>query len=143
MILKDIIKKDFLAAYKAKEMKKKNFLGLIKGAIETEEGKAILPSDEVVLAIIKSLEKGLKTTIDAKEKLGQDVSSEKEELSWLEPYKPTLMPEDEVRTIIKEILSRENASTNHGFLMGRFHKEQNGKAFDASMVIKIIREETV
>jgi uncharacterized protein YqeY len=62
-------------------------------------------------------------------------------LSFLQPYLPTLMNEDEVRSIVKEIVSREGINKNQGFLMGTFNKEQKGKAFDNKMVSKIINEE--
>ena len=39
MSLKEQINADFLAAYKNKEMAKKNFLGVLKGSIQTKEGK--------------------------------------------------------------------------------------------------------
>jgi len=141
MNLKEKINADFMEAYKSKNLEKKNFLGVLKGAIQTQEGKQIESRDENVLKVIKAFEKGITETIEGKNKIGQDPIKEETELSFLQPYLPTLMSEDEVLSIVKEIVSREGINKNTGFLMGTFNKEQKGKAFDNKMVSKIINEE--
>ena len=141
MTLKEKINSDFMEAYKAKNFEKKNFLGVLKGAIQTQEGKLIESSDENVLKVVKSFEKGINETIEAKKKLGQEVTEQLAELTYLKPYLPTLMSEDEIRSIVKEILSREGINKNQGFLMGTFNKEQKGKAFDNKAVSQIIQTE--
>lgn len=141
MLLKEKINADFMEAYKAKNMDKKNFLGVLKGAIQTQEGKQIESTDENVLKVIKSFEKGLIETIESKTKIGEDISQQLLEKSYIEVYLPTLMSDDEVRLIVKEMLVREGVNRNQGFLMGLFNKEQKGKAFDNKTVSKIIMEE--
>jgi len=141
MILKEKINADFMEAYKSKDMEKKNFLGVLKGAIQTQEGKQIESTDENVLKVIKALENGIVETIESKIKIGQDTIKSELELSYLKPYMPTLMSEDEIRSIVKEFLNREGINKNQGFLMGMFNKEQKGKAFDNKAVSKIINEE--
>lgn len=141
MLLKEKINADFMEAYKAKNMDKKNFLGVLKGAIQTQEGKQIESTDENVLKVIKAFEKGLNETIESKTKIGEDISQQLLEKSYIEVYLPTLMGEDEVRLIVKEMLVREGVNRNQGFLMGLFNKEQKGKAFDNKTVSKIIMEE--
>jgi uncharacterized protein len=141
MLLKERINTDFMEAYKAKNMEKKNFLGVLKGAIQTQEGKQIESTDENVLKVIKSFEKGLNETIESKTKIGEDISQQLSEKSYLEAYLPTLMSDDEIRSIVKEILNREGVNRNQGALMGIFNKEQKGNAFDNKTVSKIIVEE--
>lgn len=143
MTLKETINIDFMEAYKSKNMVKKNFLGVLKGALQTQEGKQIESTDENVFKVIKSFEKGINETIEGKIKLQLDIEEQKLELSYLQPYLPTLMGEDEIRLIVKEIVSREDINKNQGFLMGLFNKEQKGKAFDNKTVSKIINEELV
>ena len=143
MTLKEKINADFMEAYKAKNFEKKNFLGVLKGAIQTQEGKLIESTDENVLKIVKSFEKGINETIEAKNKLGQDINEQVAELSYLKPYLPTLMSEDEIKQIVKELISREGINKNQGFLMGLFNKEQKGKAFDNKTVNRIIIENLV
>ncbi len=139
MTIKEQISADFMDAYKAKDMEKKNFLGVLKGAIQTQEGKSIESTDENVLKVIKSLEKGVTETIESLKKEGTDTSIQEKELSYLKPYLPTLMSEDEIRSIVKEILSRP-VNKNIGVLMGTFNKENQGKAFDNKVVSNIIKE---
>lgn len=143
MTLKEQINKDFMEAYKAKNMEKKNFLGVLKGAIQTQEGKMVESTDENILKVIKSFEKGIKETIENKNLIGESVEEQENELLFLNPYLPTLMSEDEIITIVKEILSREGINKNIGFLMGTFNKEQNGKGFDNKVVSKIISKELI
>ena len=143
MTLKEQINADFLAAYKAKEMTKKNFLGTLKSQIQNNETKELKveSTDENVLKVIKSFEKGLNETIEAKKKLNQATTDEELELSFLQPYLPKLMSEDEVRVIVTEILARPNINKNAGFLMGTFNKENTGKAFDNKIVQKLFNEQ--
>ena len=57
MTLKEQINADFMFAFKNKEMEKKNFLGVVKGEIQNEEGRSGIASDDVVLGILKKMEK--------------------------------------------------------------------------------------
>ena len=140
MNLKEQIASDFMIAYKAKEMEKKNFLGVLKGAIQTQEGKQIPSTDENVLKVIKSMEKGLNETIEGLDKMNQDSSIQKLELSYLKAYIPAQMSEDEITSFVLEILNRPNTNKNIGALMGTFNKEHQGKSFDNKMVSKIIQQ---
>jgi uncharacterized protein YqeY len=96
MKLKERINTDFMEAYKSKNMGKKNFLSVLKGTIQTQEGKQIESTDENVLRVIKSLENGILEMIENKIKLQLEIENEKLELSYLQPYLPTLMGEDEI-----------------------------------------------
>jgi uncharacterized protein YqeY len=138
MKIKEKINSDFIEAYKAKDMEKKNFLGVLKGAIQTQEGNLIESTDENVLKVIKSFEKSIRQTIEAKVKLDESTFKQEMELTYLAPYLPKLMSESEISSIIDEILSRPNINKNIGFLMGTFNKENNGKAFDNKVVSILI-----
>ena len=144
MELNEQINKDFMEAFKAKDMAKKNFLGVLKGAISnnTEGGKTIPPTDENVIKVIKSLEKSINENITQRKSQVLDVSEQELELSYIAPYKPEELSEDELKTIIKEILGRDGIKLNIGFLMGTFNKEnRGGKAFDNKLVMSIIEGE--
>ena len=140
MTIKEQINADFMVAYKAKEMKKKDFLGVLKGAIQTQEGKLIESTDENVLKVIKSLEKGINETIENKKKIGLETSKEEAELSYLKPYLPQMMSEQVIREKVR-LLILEAGSANLGFLMGSFNKQNAGQAFDNKLVSQIIKEE--
>ncbi len=140
MLLKERINADYLEAYKAKDMLKKNFLSVLKGSIQTNIGKGIEASDENVLKAIKSMEKGVIENIEGRKQSGLDISEQELELSYLKPYQPILMSEDEIRVIIKDLINN-STNKNLGFLMGTFNKQNTGKAFDNNTVSKIIKEE--
>lgn len=140
MNLKEKINSDFVSAYKLKDMDKKNFLGVLKGAIQTQEGKMIESTDENVLKVVKSFEKSIKETKDAKIKMGESTEQQDMELSYIESYLPKLMSENEVETILVEMMSRDGVNKNVGFLMGLFNKENAGKAFDNKMVSSLIQK---
>ena len=128
MNLKEEINADFLEAFKAKDMVKKNFLGLLKGEIQNEEGRGTVTTDETVMSILRKMEKSLKQT-NTTESLG--------ELKYLEPYLPKLMSEDKIRTIILEYKSE--GFNNVGQIMSRFNREYKGLA-DMKLVSDIIAE---
>jgi len=142
MSIKEQINADFMEAYKAKDMLKKNFLSVLKGAIQTQEGQLIPSTDENVLKVIKSFEKGILENIEGRKTMKLDVSEQELELSYIKPYQPTLMTEDEIRILVKNMLNTsETIALNVGFLTGTFNRQNKGKAFDNKVVTKVIQEE--
>jgi uncharacterized protein YqeY len=127
MSLKETINADFMKAFKAKEMVKKNFLGVIKGEIQIEEGRGTVATDEVVLTILKKMEKSLKQT-NTEESLG--------ELEYIKGYLPQLMSESEIIDIVTEYIEGKGTSstTNQGSFMKEFNANYKGKA-DNSIVM--------
>lgn len=142
MSIKEQINTDFMEAYKAKDMLKKNFLSVLKGAIQTQEGQLIPSTDENVLKVIKSFEKGILENIEGRKTMNLDVSEQELELSYIKPYQPILMTEDEIRVLVKNMLNTsETIALNVGFLTGTFNRQNKGKAFDNKIVTKVIQEE--
>jgi uncharacterized protein YqeY len=128
MNLKEQINADFLEAFKAKDMEKKNFLGLLKGEIQNEEGRGTVTTNETVMGILRKMEKALKQT---------NTEQSLVELEYMEPYLPKLMSEDKIRTIILEYKSE--GFNNVGQIMGRFNREYKNLA-DMKLVSDIIAE---
>lgn len=128
MSLKEQIQADFMEAFKAKNMDKKNFLGLIKGEIQNEFGRSGKEDDETVLGILKKMEKSLKQT-NTDESLA--------ELEYIKPYLPTLMDEFTIRSIIRTF--KKEGVDDMGKMMGEFNKVYKGKA-DNALVSKIVKE---
>lgn len=128
MSLKEKINADFITAFKAKEMERKNFLGLLKSEIQNEEGRGTVTTDGTVLIMLRKMEKSLKLTNDPQSLV---------ELSYMEPYLPSLMTEDQIRTIVKGY--KDAGLTNAGQILGQFSKEHKGLA-DMKVVSNIITE---
>ena len=125
--LKDMVSKDFMEAFKARDMDKKNFLGVVRGEIQLQEGRGIDATDENVLKVLKKIEKSLKQT---------NTEESFRELSYIYPYMPKQMDEEEIRNIIIKYTSEGH--NNIGQIMGKFNKEHGGKA-DNKIVSEVVR----
>ena len=128
MSLKDRINADFMAAFKAKEMEKKNFLGVVKGEIQNEVGRSGKDDDETVIGILKKIEKSLKQT---------NTTESLAELEYIKPYLPTLMDEVLIRSILESY--KNTGISDMGKMMGAFNKDYKGQA-DNAVVSKIVKE---
>lgn len=129
MTIKEKINADFIEAFKAKDMARKNFLGLLKSEIQNEEMRPnVVSNDGNTLTILRRLEKSLKQT-DNEQSLA--------ELEYLKPYLPQLMDEAQIREIISGY--KNSGFTNAGQIMGLFSKEYKGLA-DMKLVSTIIAE---
>lgn len=138
MLIKERINRDYIQAFKEKNMDKKNFLGLLKASIETQEKKSVEATDENVLKGLKIIEKNLKETIDNKNKITMSSSKDEIELGYLQEYLPKPMTEDEITTIISSYI-QSGLNKNVGLLMGTFNKENKGKNFDNNLVSSVIK----
>ena len=126
------INNDFLESRKNRESEKSNILGVIKGTIQNNGGE---PTDELVLEILNSTRKGLNQSIEKGDE--PTIEKSKRELSYIEKYFPQLMNEDEIRTIVTEMVS--NGANNLGQIMGGFNKTYKGLA-DNNLVKQIALE---
>lgn len=128
MTLKERINADFMTAFKNKETSKKNFLGVVKGEIQNDEGRGVDPTDENVLNILRKMEKSLKQT-NTEESLV--------ELEYIKPYLPVMMDENRIREIVSSY--KINGMANMGQMMGEFNKNFKGLA-DNGLVSRIVKE---
>ena len=121
------ISKDFMSAYKSKDMEKKNFLGVIKTEV-TKETKT--PEDSYVVGKLKSMIENAEETNSLTEY----------ELGIINNYLPTQMTEDVLRVTIGDFITKEELSTMKdmgkimGYLKSNFEGEYDGKL--ASTIIK-------
>ena len=128
MTLKEKINADFMSAFKNKETDKKNFLGVVKGEIQNEEGRSGEITDEGVMNILRKMEKSLKQT---------NTPESLQELEYIKPYLPQLMGEEQIREII--LGYKTNGLNNVGQMMGEFNKNYKGMA-DNKLVSQVIKE---
>jgi uncharacterized protein YqeY len=127
-MLKEQINQDFMTAFKAKDMNKKNFLGVIKGEIQNAELRGISPTDENVMGILRKMEKSLLQT-NTSESLG--------ELEYIKPYLPVMMSESLCREKVAMMIG--SGLTNVGQIMGEFNKHYKGLV-DNKMLSNILKE---
>ena len=121
MSLKEKISKDFVKAFKEKDVLRKSLLSTVKGEIQTIEknqGVETL-SDEEVLKILNKFAKSLKENVS----LG-DENSEKE-LRAIQEYLPKEMSQSEIESKVSEIIG--NGASNIGQIMKEFANLQADK----------------
>ena len=121
------ISKDFMAAYKAKEMEKKDFLGVLKTEV-TKETKT--PEDTYVVGKIKSMIKNAAATNSLSES----------ELEILNQYLPAQMSESDLRSEIELIINTNSydGMKDMGKVMGMLSGKLAGKA-DGKMIANTVK----
>lgn len=141
-MLKELIKKDEIAAMKARDKAKVNVLRLVNSDIkgfEVNERETI--SDE---GVIRILEKNIKQTKETIEYAKQANSDEKVQegnfaLSILTQYLPKQLSEEEVNDMLKEIIKNGNyTSKDMGKIMKEIMPKVNGK-FDRTKINPMVK----
>ena len=145
MSLEEKINADLKTAMLAKNESGLRGLRAIKSAIllaKTEKGATGVLTPEKEVQMLQKLVKQRRDSITEFEKANRQdlITKEKEEVAVIEKYLPTMMGEDEVREIIKKIITETGASTQKemGKVMGAASKQLAGKA-DNKMVAEIVK----
>jgi len=145
MTLQEQINNDIKLAMKARDADRLAALRAVKSAIMLEATKEGISSvsDEVCLKLITKLVKQRKDAADIflqqdRKDLAQD---EMNQLAFLQLYLPVQMEEDEVREIVKEVITKTSASSSAdiGKCMGILMPRLNGKA-DVTLISRLVRE---
>ena len=146
MSLQEQINTDIKDAMKARNVDKLAALRAIKSAIMLEATKEGIPkvSDEVSLKLIAKLVKQRKDSaaIFINQNRQDLADDELAQLVFLEEYLPEQIGVDEVRKIVKEVISKLGASSSAdiGKCMGPLIERLNGKA-DGSLISRLVKEE--
>ncbi len=147
MTLKEQILKDFMTAFKAKDMVTKNTLSMVKSEISNaeidlgsrEEGL----SDEDTLKVLKKMVKQRKDSIKQFEDGGNKemAESEREELEVLEKYLPEQMSAEDIKVKVEEVIKKVGAEgpSDLGKVMGATMKELGAEA-DGNVVREVASE---
>lgn len=148
MPIKQQILDDLKAAMKAGDSEKRDALRMVDSMIKNaeiekkkrEEGL----TDEEIIEVISRAVKQRKDAIAQYESGGRPELAEKEkkEIEILMAYMPAQLSEDEVRSVVKEVISATGASgkADTGKVMGAAMAKLKGKA-DGNLVKKIVEEE--
>jgi len=144
MTLKEQILKDFMIAFKAKDMVTKNTLSMVKSEISNAEidlgvrEKGI--SDDEAIKVVKKAVKQRKDSIKQFEEGGNTemAENEKAELEVLEKYLPEQMSAEDVEVKVKEIIEKVGATEagDLGKVMGAVMAELGAEA-DGNVVREI------
>ncbi len=146
MSVQDQITIDIKEAMKARNVDKLAALRAVKSAImleATKDGNTVV-SDDVSLRLIAKLVKQRKDSAAIFEEQNRPdlVVDEVNQLTYLEPYLPSQMGEEEVRKVVKEVITMLGASSSSdiGKCMGPLMLRLNGKA-DGSLISKLVKDE--
>ncbi len=142
MSLKETIKTDYLTAYKAKEETKISVLRMLQSAIKNAEiDKKEELLDEDITKVIQREIKQRRDSIESYKSGGREDLAKKEalELEILTTYMPKQLTDEEVETIVKEVISKVGASSKADFgkVMGAVMPKVAGKA-DGNQVSKAV-----
>jgi uncharacterized protein YqeY len=130
-MLKVQISKDYMTAFKERNVVSKNLLSVIKGEIQTIEKNTGVEnlSNEEVIKILNKTAKSLKVVID--------ISADEESILQLEivnSYLPKSMSKEEVTEKVKSLV--ESGVNNIGGIM----KEFSNDVVDRKMLSEVIKE---
>lgn len=140
-MIKEEINKDYMAAFKAKNVVAKNLLSVVKGEIQTVEKNTGLEnlSDEEVLKILTKTAKSLKETIKSLAPIdgkGEDIVQACAELAIIECYLPKQMSKEEITQKVSEIVN--SGVTNIGAIMKEFAQLPADKKVVSEVVKEIL-----
>jgi len=135
---------DYKEALKAGDKSRVSILRMIKAAVknkEIEKGSSL--SDDEVYAVLRSFVKRAGESIEQFSKAGRSdlAEKEKEELSIMQGYLPRQLGEDEIRKLVKEVISETGASgtKDMGKVMKAVMAKAKGQA-DGKLVNTIVKE---
>ncbi len=148
MNLRNNIDEDYKKAIKNKEQDKTNTLRLIKSAIKdkdisfrTNESKEEI-SDQEILALLISLIKQRKDSIEQFQKAGREdlIKNEQREIDVINQYLPEQKSEDETVAIVDELIKTHKLDNlkDMGKLMGLIRKDYSAEV-DMGLVGKIAK----
>jgi hypothetical protein len=146
MTFKEKLNADLIAAMRAKEELKVSVLRILKTSImkfETAGTTRKEATDEDVLKIIGKEVKQRKDSIDAFTKGGREqlAAKENEEMKILQTYLPAQMSEDDLRAVVKQVISQTGATgkADFGKVIGAVMGQVKGKA-EGQTVSRVVGE---
>ena len=146
MELIEQIDEEYKISIRKKDSNSINTLRLIKSAIKDKQisfrGKEDKFSDTDVLSILQNLIKQRKDSIEAFSKANRQdlIDKEQAEINVIQTFLPTQKSEDEIKTIVEDIIKKNNFYTikDMGKLMNIVKSEYSG-AIDMGVVGKFAK----
>lgn len=142
-MLKEELKKNEISAMKARDKQTVSVLRLVNSEIkayEVNERKDI--TDEVVIKIIEKQIKQLKEALQYAIQLNDEEKIQEGNfaINLLTPYLPAQLSDEEVETMLKEIISNGNyGPSDMGKIMKEIMPKVNGK-FDRSKINPMVKD---
>ena len=143
-MLKEKLLSDLKNCMKEKLELRKNVIQMIRAAIlQVEKDKQIELTDEQIIEIIAKEAKKRRDSLADYEKSGRTdlIEQIKEEISIVEEYLPKQLSKEEVKAIVKEVITQTNATSikDMGKVM-KLAKEKIGAASDGRTINEVVKE---
>lgn len=146
MTFKSQLQSDLMSAMKARDEIKISALRMFKSAVmkfEVSGKEKVEATDDDVLKILKKEVKQRRDSIEQFEAGGRkDLADvERAQLAILEAYLPNEMTEDQIRTIVEQVILQLNAKgpSDMGKVMGMVMGKVSGQA-DGSVVKRVVQK---
>lgn len=142
-MLVEKLKKDMVEAMKAKDKEKLTVIRMVKAALDKERiDKKVEVNDDLLIDVVNKQVKLRNDSIEEFKKASRDdlVNKTEEELNILRDYLPEQLSEEEVNTIIEDVIKQVNASSikDMGNVMKEVTPKVKGRA-DMKHVSEIIK----
>ena len=143
-MLKEKLLLDLKNCMKEKLELRKNVIQMIRAAIlQVEKDKQIELTDEQIIEIIAKEAKKRRDSLADYEKSGRTdlIEQIKKEISIVEEYLPKQLSKEEVKVIVKEVITETNATSikDMGKVM-KLAKEKIGAASDGRTINEVVKE---
>ena len=143
-MLKEKLLEDLKTAMKEKDEIRKNAVQMVRAAIlQVEKDKGITVEDSQILEIIAKEVKKRKDSLDDYKKGGREdiVKQVETEIEVLSVYLPKQLSKEEITEIVKEIISKTNATSmkDMGIVM-KAAKERIGASADGKTINEVVKE---
>lgn len=144
MSLKDQLFIDYKSAMKAKDSLKKNTIQSVRaGVLQVEKDQHVTLSEDEVISVVVSQVKKRKASLPDFIKSGREdlISELKTEIEILESYLPEQLGEEDLKTMITDVINELGASSmkDMGKVMQVMTEKANGRA-DNTLVSQIVRK---
>ena len=144
MSLQDKIQSDIAESMRTKDSLKLGVLRMMKAAVMNKKVEKMKDLDEPeVLAVLNSLVKQRKDSIDQFRKGGREELAQKEEaeIKVIESYLPAAASEDDIRRAIEEAIQETSAASmkDMGKVMKAVQTGLSGKNADSRVISEIVK----
>src|SRR5215469_1699275 len=142
MTLQEKIQNDIAEAMRSKDSLRLNVLRMMKTAVKNKEIEKMKPLDEPeVLAVLNTLVKQRKDSIEQFRKGGREELAQKEEaeIRIIDEYLPAAASDEDVLTAIREAIQESGATSmkDMGKVMAATKTKLAGKTIDGAKVSQI------
>ena|SRR5690349_16918576 len=146
MTLQEKIQNDIAEAMRSKDSLRLNVLRMMKTAVKNKEIEKMKALDEPeVLAVLNTLVKQRRDSIDQFRKGGREELAQKEEseIKIIDEYLPAAASDDDIRKAIAEAIQESGATSmkDMGKVMAAAKNRLAGKTIDGGRVSQMVKEQ--